>query len=57
LIASGQKLLRQGCPPGDIPERLDVTPERWAEISAACSVRVVGLPLENSGLFVGNAPD
>jgi DNA-directed RNA polymerase specialized sigma subunit len=46
LFASGQKLLRQGCPPGDIQERLDVTPERWTEISAACSVRVVALPLE-----------
>ncbi|MCX5946882.1 MAG: RNA polymerase subunit sigma-70 [Cyanobacteria bacterium] len=44
--ASGQKLLREGCPPAELPERLGVTPERWAEISAACSVRVVALPLE-----------
>jgi hypothetical protein len=46
LFASGQKLLRQGCPPAELPERLGVTPERWAEISTVCSVRVVALPLE-----------
>ncbi|MCP9771186.1 hypothetical protein KBY66_00860 [Synechococcus sp. Tobar12-5m-g] len=46
LYVSGQKLLRQGCPPAELPERLGVTPERWEEISAACSVRVVALPLE-----------
>ena len=47
LFASGQKLLRQGCPPAELPERLGVTQERWLEISAACSVRVVALPLES----------
>ncbi len=46
LYASSQKLLRQGCSPAQLPERLGVTPERWAEISAACRVRVVALPLE-----------
>ena len=46
FYASGQKLLRQGCPPAELPEHQGVTPERWAEISAACSVRVVVLPLE-----------
>ena len=46
LFASGQKLLWEGCPPAELPERLGVTPERWAEISAACSVRVVALPVE-----------
>jgi hypothetical protein len=46
LYASGQKRLREGCPPAELPERIGVTPERWAEISAACSVRVVALPLE-----------
>ena len=46
LYASGQKLLRQGCPPAELAERIGVTSERWAEISAACSVRVVAMPLE-----------
>jgi DNA-directed RNA polymerase sigma subunit (sigma70/sigma32) len=46
LYASGQKLLREGLPPLAVPGRLGVTQERWAEISAACSVRVVALPLE-----------
>jgi hypothetical protein len=46
LYTSSQKLLRQGCPPAELPERLGVTPEPWAEISAACSVRVLALPLE-----------
>jgi DNA-directed RNA polymerase specialized sigma subunit len=46
LYASGQKLLREGCPPVELPKQLGVTPERWEEISAACSVRVVALPLE-----------
>ena len=47
LFASGQKLLREGCPPAELPERLGVAPERWAEISGACSVRVVALTLES----------
>ncbi|MGB7564766.1 MAG: hypothetical protein WBM08_08430 [Prochlorococcaceae cyanobacterium] len=46
LYTSSQKLLRQGCPPAELPERLGVTPERWTEISAACSVRVAALPPE-----------
>ena len=45
-FASGQKLLREGLTPHAVPERLGVSPERWAEISTACSVRVVALPLE-----------
>ena len=45
-FASGQKLLREGCSPAELPQRLGVTPERWEEISTACSVRVVALPLE-----------
>ena len=45
-FASGQKLLREGLPPHVLPERLGVSPERWGEISAACTVRVVELPLE-----------
>ena len=46
-FASGQKLLREGCSPAELPQLLGVTPERWAEISAACTVRVVALPLES----------
>jgi len=46
-FASGQKLLREGCSPAELPQRLGVTPERWEEISAACTVRVVALPLES----------
>ena len=46
-FASGQKLLREGCSPAELLQRLGVTPERWEEINEACSVRVVALPLEN----------
>jgi RNA polymerase sigma factor (sigma-70 family) len=46
-FASGQKLLREGCSPAELPQRLGVTPERWEEINEACSVRVVALPLES----------
>jgi DNA-directed RNA polymerase specialized sigma subunit len=46
LYASGQKLLREGLPPHAVPQRLAISAERWTEISAACSVRVVELPLE-----------
>ena len=37
LHARGQKLLRQGIP-------ADQLPERWVEITEACSVRVVAMP-------------
>ena len=43
LHARGQKLLRQGMPPGQVPPQLGLSPERWAEIAAACSVRVVAM--------------
>jgi len=46
LYASGQKLLREGLPPHAVAERLGITGERWLEISTACSLRVVALPLE-----------
>lgn len=45
LYASGEKQLRQDHPPAELPERLGVTLERWAEISAASPVRVVALQL------------
>lgn len=48
LHARGRKLLNAGVPPSQIPQRLGLTPQRWAEIVQACAVRVVALPLENS---------
>jgi DNA-directed RNA polymerase specialized sigma subunit len=45
LHARGQKLLRQGLAPAQVPEQLGLTPERWAEIAAACSVRVVAMAI------------
>ena len=43
LHARGQKLLRQGTAADQVPELLGVSLERWAEISNACSVRVVAM--------------
>ncbi|MCP9787470.1 hypothetical protein KBY99_00550 [Cyanobium sp. Maggiore-St4-Cus] len=43
LHARGQKLLRQGLAPAQVPQQLGLTPARWAEIAAACSVRVVAM--------------
>jgi DNA-directed RNA polymerase specialized sigma subunit len=45
LHARGQKLLRQGVPAIQIPAQLGLSVERWAEIAAACSVRVVAMPM------------
>jgi DNA-directed RNA polymerase specialized sigma subunit len=46
LHASGQKLLRHGVSPRQIPERLGITAQRWTEIQEACSLVVVALPPE-----------
>lgn len=43
LHARGQKLLREGTPADQIPALLGLSIERWDEISAACSVRVVAM--------------
>ena len=43
LHARGQKLLRQGATPTDVAQQLGLTPRRWAEITTACSVRVVAM--------------
>ncbi len=43
LYARGQKLLRLGTPPGELPERLGISRDRWGEIMVACSQRVVAL--------------
>jgi DNA-directed RNA polymerase specialized sigma subunit len=41
LYARGQKLLRLGVEPMDVPGKLGVTPERWREMVEACGQRVV----------------
>ncbi|MCT0249306.1 sigma-70 family RNA polymerase sigma factor [Synechococcus sp. CS-205] len=43
LHARGQKLLREGTAAHEIPERLGITIDRWAEICQACAVRVVAM--------------
>lgn len=43
LHARGQKLLRQGTAADQIPALLGLSVERWSEIAAACSVRVVAM--------------
>ena len=43
LHARGQKLLREGTPADQIPALLRMSIEHWAEISAACCVRVVAM--------------
>ena len=45
LYAIGQKLLRQGVEAADVPGRLGIRAERWREICAACSVRVVAFDI------------
>ena len=45
LHARGQKLLRQGVAADQIPMLLGLSLARWVEISSACSVRVVAMPL------------
>ena len=41
LHARGQKLLRRGVSPTELPQRLGISTERWGEIVLACSQRVV----------------
>jgi DNA-directed RNA polymerase specialized sigma subunit len=41
LHARGQKLLRRGVSPAELPQRLGISPERWGEIALACAQRVV----------------
>lgn len=43
LYARGQKLMRLGTAPAEVPERLEVSAERWREIVVACSQRVVAI--------------
>ena len=45
LYARGQKLLRLGSLPADIPSRLEIHPSRWIEIMEACSQRTISLSL------------
>ena len=44
LHARGQKQLREGKAAHEIPQRLGITDDRWAEICQACTVRVVAMP-------------
>ena len=46
LHARGQKLMRQGTAADQISALLGVSVERWSEISAACSVRVVAMGVD-----------
>jgi len=43
LHARGQKLLREGVAAHEIPQRLGLSADRWAEICRACAVRVVAM--------------
>ena len=45
LHARGQKLLRQGVSADQLSARLGISLERWSDIVAACSVRVVAMPI------------
>jgi DNA-directed RNA polymerase specialized sigma subunit len=45
LYARGQKLLRQGVSADQLPTRLGISLERWSDIVAACSVRVVAMTI------------
>lgn len=48
LHARGQKLLHQGIPAIKIPQQLGLSAERWAEISAACAVRVLAMAADQA---------
>jgi RNA polymerase sigma factor (sigma-70 family) len=50
LYARGQKLMRLGLEIENVPERLEITPERWREIAVACSLRVVSHDAEGREL-------
>jgi len=60
LHARGQKLLREGTTAHEIPQRLSITDDRWAEICQACAVRVVALAVSQADgsleceMFPGN---
>ncbi|EAQ74227.1 MULTISPECIES: hypothetical protein [unclassified Synechococcus] len=59
LHARGQKLLREGAAAHEVPERLGITVDRWAEICQACAVRAVAIAVsadEESG-GVNAAPE
>lgn len=53
LHARGQKLLQQSTPADQIPVLLRLSQERWAEIAAACSVRVVAMGVGQGEELVG----
>jgi Sigma-70 region 2 len=43
IHARGQKLIRLGTAPADVPVNLGVSAERWREIVGACSQRVIAV--------------
>ena len=47
IYARGQKLMRLGNAATEIPEHLKISPQRWNEVVAACSHRVVALVAED----------
>jgi DNA-directed RNA polymerase specialized sigma subunit len=47
IYARGQKLMRLGNAATEIPEHLKISPQRWNEVVAACSHRVVALGAED----------
>ena len=48
LYARGQKLMRLGTAATEIPKHLKISPQRWNEVVAACSHRVVALGAEEN---------
>jgi DNA-directed RNA polymerase specialized sigma subunit len=41
VYARGKKLIRLGAPPLEVPDKLGISQERWAEIAEACSQKVI----------------
>ena len=48
LHARGQRLLRTGTNASEIPNKLGINPDRWHEISLACSQRVISMDDQNA---------
>jgi DNA-directed RNA polymerase specialized sigma subunit len=48
LHARGQKLLRTGTNASEIPSKLGINPDRWQEISFACTQRVISMDDEHA---------
>jgi DNA-directed RNA polymerase specialized sigma subunit len=57
LHARGQKLIRLGTTPQNIPGALGISKEQWEEIVLACSQRVVALDCSASTPLAAHQPD